>query len=75
MTPKEIADAADMIIAGYAYTKADGYIEVVDLNDLSKRANIQNDMVVESMMSDEEDDIILKYYERNREFLEEAARA
>ena len=38
MNAKEIADAADMIVAGYAYTIRDGYIEVVDLNDMGKRA-------------------------------------
>ena len=72
MNAKEIADAADMIVAGYAYRIADDYVEVIDINDLSKRAVIQSGMVVESMMSDEEDDIILKYYERNREIMEEA---
>ena len=45
-------------------------IEVVDLNDLSKRAVIQNGDVVESLMSDEEDDMVLRYYNRNKEFLE-----
>lgn len=59
-----------MIVAGYAYTVQDGYIEVVDLNDLSKRAVIQNGDVVESLMSDEEDDMVLRYYNRNKEFLE-----
>ena len=70
MTPQTIADKADMIVAGYAYTVCDDHIEVVDLNDLSKRAVIQNNDVVESLMSDGEDDIILKYYLRNKETLE-----
>ena len=60
-----------MIVAGYAYTVQDGYIEVVDLNDISKRAVIQNGDVVESLMSDEEDDMVLRYYNRNKEFLED----
>ena len=60
-----------MIVAGYAYTVQDSYIEVVDLNDLSKRAVIQNGDVVESLMSDEEDDMVLRYYNRNKEFLED----
>ena len=46
-------------------------IEVVDLNDISKRAVIQNGDVVESLMSDEEDDMVLRYYNRNKEFLED----
>lgn len=64
-----------MIVAGYAYTVQDGYIEVVDLNDLSKRAMIQNGDVVESLMSDEEDDMVLRHYNRNKEFLEDVPSA
>ncbi|MFR5855477.1 MAG: hypothetical protein ACLUE8_14815 [Lachnospiraceae bacterium] len=71
MTMQEAADRADVIVAGYAYTVQDGYIEVVDLNDISKRAVIQNGDVVESLMSDEEDDMVLRYYNRNKEFLED----
>lgn len=71
MTVQEVADRADIIVAGYAYTLQNGYIEVVDLNDLSKRAIIQNGDVVESLMSDEEDDMVLRYYRRNKEFLED----
>ena len=75
MTAQMIADNADMIVAGYAYTLHDDFIEVVDLNDLSKRAVLQNNDVVESLMSDEEDDIILKYYLRNKENLEAVCNA
>ena len=71
MSVKEIAEAADMIVAGYAYTRKDGYIEVIDLENLDKRAVIQDGDVVESLMSDEEDDLVLKYYLRNREIMEE----
>ena len=75
MSNKEYADAADMIVAGYAYLKKDGYIEVIDLNNTGNRAVIQNDDVVESLMSDEEDDVILKYYMRNKDFLEDTDNA
>ena len=61
-----------MIVAGYAYTIRADYIEVTDLNDLNKRAVIQNGDIVESLMSDDEDDLVLKYYIRNREILEES---
>lgn len=71
MTAKEIADRADMIVAGFAYSLRDGYVEVIDLNDLGKRAVIQEDDIVESLMSDEEDDLVLKYYLLNKETLEE----
>ena len=67
MIIQEIADGADMIIAGYAYTIKGNYIEVIDLNNTDKRAVIQNNDIVESLMSDEEDDLVLKYYRRNSE--------
>ena len=75
MNIKEIADGADMIVAGYAYTIKNEYIEVIDLNNPDKRAVIQNDEIVESLMSDEEDDLVAKYYNRNREILKEAVNA
>lgn len=72
MNVQEIADSADMIVAGFAYAIKEDYIQVVDLNDCKKRAVIQNDEVTESLMSDEEDEQVLKYYLRNKEILEES---
>ena len=71
MSVQEVADRADIIVAGYAYTKQDGYIEVVDLNDLSKKAIIQNDDIVGSLMSDIEDNLVLRYYRRNKKFMDD----
>ena len=75
MSAEQIAVRADMIVAGYAYLLNEDYVEVIDLNNMDKRAIIQNDQVVESLMSDEEDDIALSYYVRNKEILEEAVNA
>ena len=75
MSAEQIAVRADMIVAGYAYLLNEDYVEVIDLNNMDKRAIIQNDQVVESLMSDEEDDIVLSYYVRNKEILEEAVNA
>lgn len=69
---KKIADDADMIVAGYAYSVKDDYVEVMDLSDINKVAVIQSDVISESVMSDEEDEIVLKYYLRNKEVLEES---
>ena len=69
-----IADAADMIVAGYAYFWKKDAVEVFDLNDLDKKAIIQNNRVVYSLMSVVVDDIILSYYLRNIEMLEESAK-
>lgn len=75
MSVQEIADQADMIVAGYAFRVLDGYIEITDLNNLAKTAVIQNDELVESVMSDEEDDIVMKYYNRNKDLLKETLNA
>ena len=66
---KKIADDADMIVAGYAYSVKDDYVEVMDLSDINKVAVIQSDVVSESVMSDEEDEIVLKYYLRNKDIM------
>ena len=75
MSVHEIADQADMIVAGYAFKVLDDYIEITDLNNLAKTAVIQNDELVESVMSDEEDDIVMKYYNRNKDLLKETLNA
>ena len=72
MKEKQIADSTDMIVAGYAYTVKDGYIEVIDLSDTNKVATIQGDIIAESVMSDEEDANVLSYYLKNKEVLEES---
>lgn len=66
---KKIADDADMIVAGYAYNVKDDYVEVMDLSDINKVAVIQSDVISESVMSDEEDEIVLKYYLRNKDIM------
>ena len=74
MDVKQIADAADMIVAGYAYFWKKDAVEVFDLNDLDKKAIIQNNRVVYSRMSVVVDDIVLSYYLRNIEMLEESTK-
>ena len=44
----------------------------MDLSDINKVAVIQSDVISESVMSDEEDEIVLKYYLRNKDVLEES---
>ena len=75
MSVQEIADQADMIVAGYAFKVLKDHIEITDLNNLSKTAVIQNDELVESVMSDEEDAIVMKYYNRNKDLLKESLNA
>lgn len=75
MNVQEIADQADMIVAGYAFKVLEGYIEITDLNNISNTAVIQNDELVESVMTDEEDAIVMKYYNRNKDLLKETVNA
>ena len=75
MSVQEIADQADMIVAGYAFKVLKDHIEITDLNNLSKTAVIQNDELVESVMSDEEDAIVMKNYNRNKDLLKETVNA
>ena len=62
-------------MAGYAFKVLKDHIEITDLNNLSKTAVIQNDELVESVMSDEEDAIVMKYYNRNKDLLKETVNA
>ena len=72
MTEKQIADNADMIVAGYAFTVKDDYIEVIDLSNIEKVLTIRDGVIAESVMTDEEDAKVLSFYNRNKEILEES---
>ena len=47
---KEIADKADLIVNGYAYTRDKDYIRIINLNNLNHTAAIYNDKIVETNM-------------------------
>lgn len=68
---QEIADKADMIINGYAFTKRGDYIRVLNLNHLNHAAVILNDNIVETNMDDIETQIALDYYKANKQFMED----
>ncbi len=67
---KSIADKADMIINGYAFTNNDGWIRVLNLNYLNHAAVIYNEEIVETNMDDIESEIVMDYYKNNKEFME-----
>ena len=68
---KNIADKADMIINGYAFTKDKEYVRVLNLNRTRRAAVIYNDKIIETNMDDVENQIVLDYYENNKQFMEE----
>ena len=72
LSVKDVADNANMIINGYAYTKDGDYIWVLNLNCLNNAAVIYKDEIVETNMDDIEIQIVLDYYNKNKEFMEEA---
>ncbi len=68
---REIADKANMIINGYAFTNENGWVRVLNLNCPNHAAVIYNEKIVETNMDDIENAIIFGYYEDNRKFMEE----
>ena len=67
---REIADAADVIVNGYAYTKDGENIRVLNLNNPEKAAYLNRaGEVLETSMDDIELEIILDYYKKNRKYM------
>lgn len=68
----EAADAADMIINGYAFKKDGMNIKVLNLNKSDRASVIDNNgEVIETSMDDIELNIVLNYYKRNKKYMEE----
>lgn len=70
LSVKDVADNANMLINGYAYTKDGDYIRVLNLNSLNNAAVIYKDEIVEMDMDDIGIQIVSDYY--NKEFMEKA---
>lgn len=68
----EVADAAELIVNGYAFTKTGNNIKVLNLNNPEKAAFLSRvGEVLETSMDDIELDIVLEYYQKNRKYMEE----
>ena len=68
---KEIADKADMIVNGYAFTRENNQIRILNLNNLEKALVISEDgKVLETTMDDIEIRIVLDYWKSDCEFME-----
>lgn len=66
---KKIADAADLIVNGYAFTVSGEKIKVLNLENTEKAAVFFNGEIIETSMDDIELDIVKDYYEKDRPFL------
>lgn len=68
----QVADKADMIVNGYAFTKDSDSIRVLNLNKSNKAMCISNEgRVLETSMDDIEIGIVKKYWEKNMELMGE----
>lgn len=69
---KQVADAADMIVNGYAFTRCPEGYRVLNLNRLERAVVFsKNGDVLETSMDDIEVRIAGDYLEKNRRFVEE----
>ncbi len=69
---KEVADAADIIVNGYAYTKDGENVRVLNLNNPEKAVYLSRaGEVLETSMDDIELEIVLEYYQKNSKYMEE----
>lgn len=69
---KQVADAADMIVNGYAFTRCPEGYRVLNLNRLDRAVVFsKNGDVLETSMDNIEIRIVGAYLEKNRRFMEE----
>ena len=66
---KEIADKADLIVNGYAYTRDKDCIRIINLNSLNHTAVIYNYKIIETNMDEIETQIVLDYYIQDKDFI------
>ena len=69
---RKVADEADMIVNGYAFTQNKEGCRILNLNRPDKATVLSKDgEVLETSMDDIEIQIVKSYLERNRNFMEE----
>ncbi len=71
-TVREIADKADMIIRGYAFTREDTLIRILNLNDRESSMVITSDgIMVETNMDEIEQALVLDIWQKDSKYMEE----
>ena len=69
---KVVADQADVIINGYAFTKCELGFRVLNLNNPEHAVVFSHKgVVLETTMDDIEIDIVSDYLEKNRKYMED----
>ncbi len=67
---KEISDASDLIVNGYAYIKAKEGIKAVNLRNGKAAFIMPDNAVSETSMDDIDLSVALKYLAENKKFME-----
>ena len=65
-----VADAADMIVNNYAFTKDGPNVRILNLRTGSATLILPNGRVSETSMEDIELDVVMAYFEKNKKHLE-----
>ena len=65
-----IADNADVIVNGYAFTKSNDRISVLNLNKPDRAAVLRPSGVLETSRDDIELSIVTEYLQRNLKYME-----
>ena len=69
---KEIADSADMVVGGYAFTKKDGRVAVLNINNPEYAMVISLDgKMLETNMEPIEQAFVMRIWEKNSSLLED----
>ncbi len=66
---KKIADSADVVLNGYAFTSENQNIKVINLNQPTKSALIIHDEISETSMDDIEIDIVMEYFQKTKKYI------
>ena len=69
---QKIADNADMIVNGYAFTKCDKGYRVLNIKNPLKASVVSFDgTILETTMDDIEAGIVVDYFLKNKQYMEE----
>jgi len=69
---EKIAQGADFIVNGYSFFCQDSMVRVLNLNNPASAAVLnKNGDILETSMDDIELSIVQKYWEKNKEFVED----
>ena len=67
-----VAEQADLIVNGYAFTKDNNKLRILNLNNPSKAVSLDSDgNVLETSMDDIEIQLVKKYLNKNYVFMED----